>query len=272
MDIDSGSEISIDRVDNEGEKTTEAAISPDASLLVTKDITKNHGYVVRLWDAHTKRFLCVLGGPEEGKFEPELVFSPDGKLLAVSSRKNNSIQLWDVLNRKTLCRLEGHTTSVYSLAFSPDNKTVVSSGWTYKDKTLRMWDSMTGEEIATFEDQGAVAFAPDGNSFAGGSHIYSLNPATGNYERAIHLEDLSASDAPTVSIFSPDGSILVSGIRDGFIQLREVSTGKILSIHTGHTGYVSVLKFSGDGTILATAGGDGTILLWDWEKITSKTE
>ena len=268
--INTAAEIITDIIDNRDD-TSEVALSPDGSLFVTRDIIGNRNNVVRLWDAATKRFLTTLGGQEEGSFQPELAFSPDGKLLAVSSRKDNTIQLWDIPSRRTVCRLEGHTTNVYSVAFSPDNKTIVSSGWTYKDKFTRLWDTMNGEQLAKYEDYGAVAFSPDGNSFAGGSHIFYLNPATGNYDHAIHLEDLSASDAPTVSTFSPDGSILVSGIRGGFIQLRDVSTGKILSTHTGHTGYVSVLRFSGDGTILATAGGDGTILLWDWSKIASRT-
>ena len=88
---------------------------------------------------HTKRLLCVLGSQEEGGgFQSELVFSPDDKLFAASSRKDNTIQIWDVPNRRTQCRLEGHTTAVYRLAFSPDNKTVVSSGWTTKDMTIRL--------------------------------------------------------------------------------------------------------------------------------------
>ena len=268
-DIDAGRNLSIEMIDNGGEDTSKAVVSPNVNHFITRDITANHDNVVRLWDAHTKRMVSVLGGQEKGGFVPEMVFSSDGKLFAVSSRKNNSIQVWDVPNRQTLSRLEGHTTCVYSLAFSPDNKTIVSSGWTDKDKTLRLWDTMAGAELATFEDQGAVAFAPDGSSFVGGTHIYSRNPETGTYDSEIRLEDIGYSDPPTSITYSPDGTILVSGSRHGFIQLRDTTTGKILSTHTGHTSYISVLVFSADNTVLATAGGDGTILMWDWEKITS---
>lgn len=37
----------------------------------------------------------------------------------------------------------------------------------------------------------------------------------------------------------------------------------------GHTFAVSVLEFSHNGKILASGSDDGTILLWEWKKITS---
>ena len=149
---------------------------------------------VRLWDTQAKSVLSTIGGKEYAGFEGEVVFSPDGKLLAVTARKDNTVQIWDVPNRKTLCRLKGHTTAVYGLAFSPDNKTVITSGWTYKDVTIRLWDTMTGELLASYPDQGEVAFAPDRNAFVGGSHIYTWNPETIHYDRTVRLEDVSNSN------------------------------------------------------------------------------
>ncbi len=271
-DVDKGVEISATMVDNNGEKTSEVTLSPDVSLFVTNDYSTNGCKVVRLWDAHAKRFLSTLGGQEEGRFEPEVVFSDDGKLLAVSSRKDNSIQLWDIPNRQTLCRFEGHTTNVYKLAISPDNKYVVSSGWTHKDETVRLWDAETGIQIASYPDQGSVAFSPDGNSFAAGCHIYSRSSNNSSYERSVSLEDISISQQATSFIFSPDGSILISSKRSGSIQLHDSTTGKIISTHTGHSSYVSVLLFSDDSSILASGSGDGTILLWDWQMLLSNTD
>ena len=260
-DIDTGNRLSVDRVEKGDHIPFEVAISPDGSLFVTNENT------VRLWDTQTKSILSTIGGKEYAGFGNKVVFSPDGKLLAVTARKDNTIQIWDVLNRKTLSRLKGHTTAVYSLAFSPDNKTIITSGWTYKDVTIRLWDTITGELLASYPDQGAVAFAPDRNTFVGGTQIYTWNPETIHYDCTVRLEDVSKSDPPSALTFSPDGAIIVSGNRNGIIQLRDATTGKLISEHAGHSSWISELVFSEDGKALATCGGDGTILVWDWDEV-----
>ena len=71
---------------------------------------------------------------------------------------------------------------------------------------------------------------------------------------------------------SPDGSMItkVSSIHgSGTFQLWDAKTGELLSTHTGHTNYVKALAFSENSKTLATGSWDGTILLWDWEKIVS---
>ena len=49
-----------------------------------------------------------------------------------------------------------------------------------------------------------------------------------------------------------------------------MKTGKSLGILSGHTEPVEALVFSHDGKILASGSDDGTVLLWDWEKISAK--
>lgn len=60
--------------------------------------------------------------------------------------------------------LEGHTDYVYSVAFSPDGKQIVSGSW---DNTVRLWDAATGAVLQILEGHtsyvNSVAFSPDGN-------------------------------------------------------------------------------------------------------------
>ena len=78
---------------------------------------------------------------------------------------------------------------------------------------------------------------------------------------------------------SPDGKTLIVGIRRGDIwqegshfgiQLWDVQSANMLGTHSGHSHQIETLQFSHDGEILASSSKDGTVLLWDWEKISTK--
>ena len=66
--------------------------------------------------------------------------------------------------------LQGHTSGVRSVAFSPDGKRIVSGSI---DNTLKIWDAVSGEELQTLEGHTtsvySVAFSPDGKRIVSGS-------------------------------------------------------------------------------------------------------
>jgi WD40 repeat protein len=49
-----------------------------------------------------------------------------------------------LLPKKAIQRFEGHSNSVFSVAFSPDGKSVVSGSGV---KTVRLWNVATGQQI-----------------------------------------------------------------------------------------------------------------------------
>jgi WD40 repeat protein len=52
------------------------------------------------------------------------------------------IKLWDLDRGKNIATLQGHTSSIRSVAFDPEGRMLVSSS---EDGTIRLWDSSTGE-------------------------------------------------------------------------------------------------------------------------------
>ena len=80
---------------------------------------------------------------------------------------------------------------------------------------------------------------------------------------------------PCALAFSPCGRYLASGAwwNRGVetekvpIRLWEVASGENIATFWGHPTDVQYLAFSPDGTLLASASFDGTILLWDVKSV-----
>jgi cytochrome c len=72
-----------------------------------------------------------------------LALSPDGKLIAAAGIRG-SVGIIDRASRKLERTLVGPGLPVWSVAFFPDNRTLLTGG---TDRTIRRWDAVTGEPL-----------------------------------------------------------------------------------------------------------------------------
>jgi RNA polymerase sigma factor (sigma-70 family) len=157
-----------------------------------------------------------------------------------------------------------HGFNISSIAFSPDGKAIATGSY---DRTLRLWDTATGEELGCFTTQPLlqilrVAFSPDGKILASGDNsnrVVLWDRNTGNSLRELQLHDREGIGQALA--FAPDGKTLASGGKK--IVLWDVATGKELRRLQGQQDDVFSVAFSPDGKQIASGAGDKTIRLWD---------
>jgi WD40 repeat protein/serine/threonine protein kinase len=214
----------------------------------------------KVWDTTSWRLLRTLHlGSNQHKGS---VWSPDSQRLAWGTTGIGTVKLWH-MRTDEIQTLRGHTSSVWTVAWSPDGKQLASAGM---DETIRIWETATGSCRHVLKGSGivpSVSWSPDGKRLASiewWSRIQIWDAVMGQPLMHNNLPD-QVSDVA----WSPDGKHLALATYDGQCFLYRAADCSRTSSWDAHKGYVNWLAWDREGSRLASAGADNLIKLWDPE-------
>lgn len=138
-----------------------------------------------------------------------------------------------------LKRLAGHQGPVKDVAYTPDGRLLIScSGWPLGDKTIRVWDVATGQQLRQCDTTGIQL--PTGLS--------GSREAPGEW---------------VALAVTPDGQSVVVGGSDGALGVWDIATGRLLRQVQIHAASVYALAVSPDGHSVLSAGREEDAVVWD---------
>ena len=221
----------------------------------------------------------------------------------VASASENKLFLWD--HRKCIAKLDGHSETVMSVAFSNNRQQIATASL---DKTIKIWSVENKKTIQTLSghskvvvkaqfsksDQYLISAGFDDKmliwDWKNNKIIKEFPIQNSNF--SINDEDILVYESDSCSliffdlksfsetkilknycgfpVFSPQKNIMAIATTGGSLTFLDTRSNKIISIlHVPQNSignYENIMKFSPDGKYIAAAIGYGDIEIWDWKQ------
>ncbi len=200
----------------------------------------------------------------------EVRFSPDDFQLISYSFNDGNLILWDIKSGRKIwtretgfIRKDKEKIDLEDFYWSTDRKTLVTKS---VNGTYQTWDALTGEILALTETKPEIELTvPD--------------KKTVNYIRDYENTIITDSESGATKQFetygigngfdtSNDGEMFAEGgggYGDEYIKITNIKNEKTWRLEA-HPGIIKEMKFSPDGKVLAVAGSDNNIYVFDAQK------
>ena len=278
-DAESGIEVAF--LKQPGQSFGKVAISPDGHTIACATGRNGRGEV-QLWDITKGKIITTLPSPVGIS---SLFFSKDGTTLACAGYFGR-VHVWELgdNNTNTLItdtRLNERSWDTNRLVeLSPDRRflAVSSADWQNRNFQIEIYNAANGEQLHTLTGHTrwikSLAFSPDSKTIVSGDEYESLrmwDTETGKLKSTMQWRRGTSTYS---LVFSPKGSFLATGHRDGIRlwhsntkegqqRLYTIGTYQYIVNLREQKDYIYRFTFSPDETMLLSGSKDGTITAWD---------
>ncbi|TAE54984.1 MAG: WD40 repeat domain-containing protein [Nostocales cyanobacterium] len=171
-----------------------------------------------------------------------------------------SVQTERPKNWRCVNTLYGHSNYVFAVAVNPQGKTFISGS---ADKTVKVWDIETGENLNTFTGHSnfvcAVAYSHDGSVVSSGSYDKTFKLWHDSQSKTF----IEHSGCVTSIAFSSNGEFFATSSMDKTIKVWNAKEEKLIYSITDHRNYINAIAFTKYGDKLISCDGDKTIKIWN---------
>ena len=185
---------------------------PDGQLLATS------GRHAMLLDINNQTEIATL---RHDDWVWTLDFSRDGRYLATDDGAGTTVKVWDIQQRQIATILEGHTSDINFVKFSPSGRTLATSSW---DGEVRLWSVSNWELLGMLRNNGtaAIDFSADGKTLAsaGSEEVTLWSVVSG--EKIATLPGHAGWIRGVA--FSSDGTTLASGGEGGTVRVQDIKS------------------------------------------------
>ena len=192
------------------------AISPDSRWIA---IMLKHRDAIHVWDRNAQALARELPGPGNAYRNGNVVFSPNGQMLAVVISTHNRVDFWAFPECRLLHSIQGGTIGLTGVVFSPDSRLayVAASDQRISIHQTRDWEEI-GHRRGHRDEVWCLAISPDGGLLVSGSRDHSLRVWSALPDPAPR-EQLALPQATRQLCLSADGSALLTVSTNEMLQV-----------------------------------------------------